>query len=243
MSYQKKYIKYKNKYLSLKKKQYGGDPIIPEDILFMDDDVCILKPTVKKGILVFTHYTQPVNMQSLCKTGLKTGAQLQSEGIDFGRNMIHPYIFFRAPYLFNPIDYTSIDTEITSSFGEGQSNFTSRAWIRIDPARTYVYSSEIRAKYSPKFYYNSPEYLDKLEQEVKKSRKLITNYLQIINENAKVTVESNQKKIYNLINSRVELVPNNSNISYPWDSNNINRTSEVLVRIPHLTPDYFVKCT
>ena len=30
---------------------------------------------------------------------------------------------------------------------------------------------------------------------------------------------------------------------YPWDSYDVSQMSEVLVRIPHLTSNYFVKCT
>lgn len=242
MYHQQKYFKYKNRYLNLKK-QLGGNPIVPEDILFIDEDACILKPEVPKGILVFTNYTQPADLLSLCKTGLKTGAQLKNEGIDFGRSMIHPYIFFRAPYFFNLIDYTSVDTEIISSFGEEQSDLKSRVWIRIDPERTFVYSSEIRVKYNPLFYYNSPKYLSRKEQEIQNSRKQMTNYLQIINENDKVPDEPNTNKLYNLFTSKVQLFPKTYHPEYPFDFHNINMNSEVLIRIPHLTPNYFVKCT
>ena len=55
------------------------------DIMYKDDLVCILKPNVKKGIVIYTHYTQPNNMNSLCISGLKTGKQLKSEGVKFGR--------------------------------------------------------------------------------------------------------------------------------------------------------------
>jgi len=42
------------------------------DIKYQDDLVCILRPYVKKGIIVWTHYTQPLEMNSLCEFGLKT---------------------------------------------------------------------------------------------------------------------------------------------------------------------------
>lgn len=85
--------------------------------MYEDDLVCILKPNVKKGIIVWTIHNQPTGIYMLSE-GLKTGQQLHSEGIDFGRTKIHPYIFFRAPYYSNPIDYTSVKTEIESSYGE-----------------------------------------------------------------------------------------------------------------------------
>ena len=220
-------------------------PIVRDDILFQNADVCVLKPDVKKGILIFTKYKQPAGMSSLCEVGLKTGVRLQTEGINFGRSMIHDYIFFRAPYLSDPIDYTSVETEIASSFGIGKSTISSRVWIRIDPEKSNVYSSEIRDDFSPKFMYGSPEYLSAIENEVTKSKKSMTNYLRILDKNktAITDIEPGKKPFYNLFSSEVGLFPIAYNLSYPWNSYNINKASEVLVGVPHLTPDYFVKCT
>lgn len=220
-------------------------PILPEDILFEDKDVCILKPGVKKGVLIFTDYKQPADIPSLCESGIKTGRRLKDEGINFGRTMIHDYIFFRAPYFSHPIDYTSIKTEIESSFGNQISATHSRLWIRIDPEKTNVYSSEIRANFSPQFMYGSPEYLSAMENEVNKSKKSMTRYLRIIDENKRAIteIEDGKKPLYNLINSKVEIFPTSYTLGYPWNSHNISRQSEVLIRVPHLTPNYFVKCS
>ncbi len=62
----------------------------------------------------------------------------------------------------------------------------------------------------------------------------MTNYLEIIDENSKATIESDKKQLYNLVSSRLQLFPNT------WNLYNINKQSEVLVRINHLTPNYFV---
>ena len=84
------------------KRQMGGnEPILEEDIMYQDDLVCILKPNVKKGILVWSRYKSPEIKKNLfdslkftrnkpvpvgiCSTGLKTGKQLKEEGIEFGR--------------------------------------------------------------------------------------------------------------------------------------------------------------
>jgi len=184
-------------------------------------------------------------MPPLCEAGLKTGAQLQTEGVNFGRSMIHDYMFFRAPYYSDPIDYTSIDTEIVSSFGIGESTIPSRVWIRIDPEKSNVYSSEIRATYFPQFRYGSQEYLSAMETQVKNSKKSMTEYLRILdkNETAITDIEAGKKPLYNLFSSKVELFPIAYNLGYPWNSHAINKNSEVLVRIPHLTPNYFVKCS
>lgn len=245
------------------RKQKGGT-ILPEDIMFQDDNVCILKPDVKKGILVFTNYKQSPGIASLCELGLKTGSQLQKNGVNFGRSMIHDYIFFRAPYLSEPIDYTSIDTEISSSFGKENLEIPSRVWIRVDPEKTYVYSSEIRAVYSPQFRYGTYEYLSALEREVRKSRKSMVDYLRILVENERVMrdIEPGKKILYNLLTSTAEIVDDydirakegrtmerqreyrsNSRGYSLLNPHNININSEVLVKVPHLTPNYFVKCS
>jgi hypothetical protein len=185
-------------------------------------------------------------MTPLCESGLKTGAQLKREGNDFGRSMIHDYIFFRAPYFSEPIDYTSIDTEIASSFGGTESERTSIVWIRIDPDKSKVYSSEIRSKFYPQFMYMSPEYISAMESEVIKSRKTMNEYLQILDTNKSEIKHTppGQKILYDLFSSKaVTTVPVAVNSEYPLVSLNINRSSEVLVRVPHLTPNYFVKCS
>ena len=266
MSIQEKYLKYKKKYLNLKI-QYGGagEPIEQSDIKYQDDLVCILKPNVNKGIIVWTDFKQPVGIDSLCASGLKTGQQLQREGIDFGRSKIHPYMFFRAPYYSRDIDYTSIKTEINSSYGEGQIERESRVFIRVDPDKTFVFSSEIRAKIPTVYFHTRDEHLiteqelssthsnflmnsaderyEKLyneyyNSEIKKSKKTLSQYLNIIRENELRP----DLKIYNLYSSRKVSLGSPIYI-YPNDDNPIQKNSEILVSIPHLTPEYFVLCT
>jgi hypothetical protein len=212
------------------------EPIEQSDIMYQDDLVCILKPDVKKGILVWSHYTQPPEMDSLCNLGLKTGQQLQSEGVEFGRTTIHPYIFFRAPYYSRDINYTSVETEITSSYGQVQLN--SKVFIRVDPNRTFVFSSELRAK-NPR--------------DINKSKKLMLYYLEIIARNAEIyktlspIYATKKTPAYNLYSSVLTPIPNDGIsppiIPYPFDEAPIERNSEILVSIPHLTPDFFVLCT
>jgi len=215
----------------------SGEPIVESDIMYQDDLVCILKPEVKKGIIVWTHFKQPAEMDSLCKLGLKTGKQLQSEGIYFGRSKIHPYIFFRAPYYSKDIDYTSVETEIISSYGENQIGTEPRVFIRVDPDRTFVFSSEIRI-INP--------------NDIKKSKKSMSNYLKIINENAKIyetlipLTKTQKQPVYNLFSSKIIPLSYHgiyyNKLEYPLNNYPIERNSEILVSIPHLTPNYFVLC-
>ena len=226
------------RYRKTRRRMTGGD-ILPEDIMYQDNDVCILRPEVKKGILVFSNYVQPKNSPSLCETGLKSGKQLHNEGINFGRVVYHPYIFFRAPFYANPIDYSSIDSEIKSSFGKDLGNRT-RVWIRVDPDRTYIYSSELRMSAAR-------------ERMLRASRKSMTNYLKIIGENRSIVPGPEQVPKYHLVSSQKMLFPkgftnnnnrfNNINYNSPINKEPIERNSEVLVAINHLTPEYFVRCT
>ena len=260
----KKTLKKKRKMSRKIKKMVGGlgEPIEESDILYKDDLVCILKPDVKKGIIVWTHYTQPPSMDSLCNLGLKTGMQLHFEGVDFGRTKIHPYIFFRAPYYSSDIDYSTPEREIISSYGEGQIGREPRVFIRIDPNQTFVFSSEIRAHIPIAYFHKfdghlltkkelSVTHTDYLmsrqderfqelynsfyNNEINKSKKLLSEYLQIIKNN-----ETNVYNTYNLYTSRKVQI---NSSEYPYNKYPIERNSEILVSIPHLTPDFFVLCT
>ena len=177
-------------------------------------------------------------MESLCTLGLKTGEQLKKEGVYFGRSVAHPYIFFSAPYYSREINYSTPETEIISSFGEEQIGKKARVFIRVDPDRTFVFSSEIRTK---SVWYGIENNI------IKNSKKTLSDYLKIINSNLLIeqNVEKDKKIYYNLFTSKAELLPSSEDFSppLPFDNSPINRNSEVLVSIPHLTPNYFVLCT
>jgi hypothetical protein len=223
------------------KKMIGGagEPIEQSDIMYQDDKVCILRPDVKKGIIVWSQYSQPAEMDSLCNVGLKTGRQLHSEGVNFGRTMIHNYIFFRAPFYSRDIDYTSVETEIISSYGERQIGTVPRVFIRVDPDRTFVFSSEIRD------IFKHPVWYGKVDTVINNSKKSLSKYLEIIKNNMTITeaVTPDTKILYNLFSSRAQLFSVRASPGEPYDDQPIERNSEILVSIPHIVPDYFVLCT
>lgn len=212
--------------------------------MYQDDLVCILKPEVKKGIVVWTHYTQPEGVPSLCESELKTGKQLHNERINFGRSIVHPYIFFRAPYYSRPIDYDAVDKEIFSSYDELDK--AGKIFIRVDPDKTYVFSSEIRTEFSPnishKLKFNSDEYKAVMDREVNKSKKTLSEYLLIINNNLQMKREPETQRAYHLYYSEAKDFSLKYNVDYPFDKKPINKNSEILVSIPHLTNNYFVMC-
>jgi hypothetical protein len=171
-------------------------------------------------------------MDSLLTLGLKTGKKLKEEGIDFGRSKIHPYIFFRAPYFSTNIDYSTIETEIISSFGHLERDNETKVFIRVDPDKTFVFSSEIRVNF---FNVTDTKIFD--------SKKKLSEYLTIIKTNLEIeTLESNKnnKILYNLLSSKAKIFLNTINPGKLFSKAPINRNSEILVSIPHLTPDYFV---
>jgi hypothetical protein len=214
------------KYKIINKKMIGGNPIKEEDIMYQNDLVCILNPNVKKGIIIFSEFTQPPKLDSLCSIGLKTGQKLQSEGVKFGRSIFYPYIFFRAPYCSREINYSTIETELISSYGQEIIGRTSRVFIRVDPDKTFVFSSEIRVHRNDNW------------SELNKSKKTLTEYLRIIKHNESIKI-SFEQTVYNLYTSEKE---SSSSRQYPLDVLPIERNSEILVGIPHLDPCFFVTC-
>lgn len=202
-----------------------------DDILYEDKYVRILKPNVKKGVLVWHRYPKDCDVD-IPSIGLKSGKQMQEEGIDFGRTKIHPYIFFRAPFHYNKIDYTSIETELLSSYDTSIVEDENLMIIRIDPEYTKVYSGEIRASRSP--------------GEWKKSEKKMTEYFRFIHaadsmQKCEEVLSGEKKCIWHLFTSGCSVFPKQYKPSYPWDKYPINRLSEVLVHMGHMPPEYFVK--
>lgn len=195
------------------------------------DYATILDPKcerAKKGILVWTNTTIPNECPSPYKVGLKSGQQLKKEHIAFGRTIYHPFIFFRAPYFNNPIDYTSPKTELQSLYGPDL-DINGKIFIRVDPNLTRVFSSEIRASYLPDLhiprYTNATfnwkpmtkeERENQIQRDVLKSSKSLTKYLSILSDNRREIIEKsmalqphetqNKKWFYNLYSSRPVLL-------------------------------------
>ena len=223
---------------------------IQRDIMYQDNDVTILQPASNRGIIVWTSYSQPESSPDLCGIGLKTGEQLKKEGVDFGRSVYHPYIFFRAPYR-NPdkVDKRCYTSEVVPYYDDDLFNYSRhKIFIRVDPDKTNTYSSEIRVSMPP-HRYHSVEYNNLLAQ----SRKTLTEYLNVLDENEKLLQNKNQDEtpVYNLYTSRIQSIHKtrspfiehfDNDQHYPLNVLPVNRTSEILVRLPHLTPDYFVMC-
>jgi hypothetical protein len=201
--------------------------ITDEDIKYMDADVCILFPDSQKGVIVWTSQTTIEGIDIL-RDGIKSGWLLNKEGIRYGRITNHPYIFFRAP----DKKYTDI--------GECP-KYDNRFYIRVDPDRTFVFSSELRRKYTPQCKYGTLEYISKINENLVKSRKTLTQFLDIIEENDNnKDIDNGQRFVYNLLTSRKIIQTTYHPIKYPYDYIDVKKSSEILVHIPHLTPDFLI---
>lgn len=244
------------------------ESIEESDIMYQDDLVCILRPDIKKGIIIYSEYKQLPKMDNVCISGLKTEKQLHTEGVDINKKIYHPYIVFKAPYYSQSIDYSTIETEIASSFGEKEIKIEEkhRVFIRVDPNKTFVFTNIMNASpLTPYFHITDGHLISDSElsethskyimtkddvrfedlnrsyyyTELNKTKKTLSEYLTIIKENKMSTAVPN---IYNLYSSK-KVVMNKKNVSYPFSVLPIERNSEIHVSMPLLTPDYFVLCT
>jgi hypothetical protein len=213
------------------------DNILDEDIIYRDTNISILNPHVKKGILIYTHFDIKNSSIDVCKIGLKSGKKLKEQGFNFGRSIAHPYIFFRAPFYASNIDYSSINSELISNYRNIPGK--NHAFIRVDPRHTYTYSSEYRAK---KMYHMINEYY------INRSRKTLLNYLKII---YKYQDEDILNPIYHLASSNIlrtysaaqqNTINKYVNSTINLNLSPINRNTEILATLDHMTPNYFVKC-
>ena len=215
------------------------DNILPEDVILETSNVCILKPEVKKGVLIFHSY--PAERFELIKSGLKSNNTLLKEGFKTLCKIPHKCIFFKAPYQKpSVIDYSSPIKEISSVYQltEKELNpefFQHKIWIRVDPRRTNTFSSEIRDIFTYPKHYQKPGYLQN-------SKKTMLSYFDIIESNKQI-IESNPDlmPIFNLFSSKVvmrQTLP--VKFKSPMNKYFINLNSEVLVETSHLPPKYFV---
>jgi len=204
------------------KKMIGGDAIVQEDIKYKDNDICILKPEIKKGILITTPFNQVVGEDDI-----------RTHGLHIGVNDKRSSIYFKAPY-YSPdtINYTSVDSEIFSSYNN-DILYGSKIYIRVDPDNTYVYSTEIRTHYM-----NEPQ--DVITRELRKSRKSLTLYLNILKTNKQI--QNSDFICYNLITSLRENYSSTPNkpIIYPLTKHNIEKNSEIPIKLKWLLPEYFI---
>jgi hypothetical protein len=208
------------------------------DILFENEDVCILHPASSRGILVFT----VSGTKKICTEGLFSYNELRKVHPELGlanRSRAHhdpshnDLIFFRAPYNTDTTSFeTSFDGKTPKDIIKPIFSSDSQkaiAVIRIDPAKTFIYSSETRALGS---------YSDLM-----RSRIPMMEYLLRIRGHSSLRPIYPQKSCGNIITFEKGLFPSTMNCSYPWKEYlPVERMAEVVVKLPHIPPSWFVSC-
>ena len=140
------------------------------DVVYSDDDVCVLDPLSNRGVVVYHTFEESVS-DRIGKEGLKVHAGSK----EHGRIIDHPYLFFRAPGKGQTvISNAPTWRDIACNYVDMPD--TDRCFmIRIDPSKTFVYYSEIRVNYM-----SNPS----IQVILQNSRKPLVEYLDIINENS-----------------------------------------------------------
>ena len=204
------------------------------DVLFENFDVCILNPTSPRGILIFTVRTS----KNICDEGIlsynevrrrypERGLQNRKSGIIDSRH--NDTIFFRAPYNSDTTTFeTSYDLKPPKEMllkGISQSI----ALLRIDPAKTFVYSSELRVVGN---YYD-----------LRRSRISMTDYLSRIRGHSTLPLEYGEKMCSNLITYEKIAIDEFESCEYPYEDHlPIERMAEVLVELPRIPPEWLFSC-
>jgi len=191
------------------------------DVIFKNDDVCILDPKSERGILIWSISKN----ENICKEGLlsynflkKTHPELKlperPEKTDH-----NDLIFFRAPF-------RSDSRTFESSYGKEPNGILfggeTMAIIRVDPMNTFVYSSELREKpATPK--------------DLAESRILLDEYLK------RIDGHDIKFGLSNLITYE-KYTEGAMMKRFPIVDVPIERNTEVVVKLPHIPPEWFVDC-
>ena len=192
------------------------------DILFQDADVCILDPKSERGMLVFTDSFR--KGRDICGEGLFSYNELRKRHPELGlteRVMPHAdhndLIFFRAPYNNDVSTFKSSYDKTPEEMGPGITV------IRIDPEKTFVYLSEAR---------ESP-----MTDDLAKTRTSMKDYFGTIIPLIKgdmLRYAFAKPKGINISESLIkDLIEH---------GNRLSRFFEVVVKLPHIPPEWFVYC-
>jgi hypothetical protein len=217
-----------------------------DDRVYEDSRVSILNPASNRGVLVRTN-VRGVSKSKLKRDGLKSGKRLAEEGKG-GKRKQHPYVFFRAPY-YSMLDQSSepysCDAECSiAAYGDREVNGR-HTYIRVDPVRTMVYSSEIRALGE----WNGSGSYDAEMVAVDRSEKPMSEYFRILKANNEARLPKpwnpDEMMIYssryswNMVTSklRIDINTKESPMHTLYD---IARTSEVLVELECIPPEWLV---
>jgi len=222
--------------------------ISQDNILFKDEDTCILSPEYDGGVLIRHSYpaevTEKVNADGLI-AGKLTDSTLKpyySQKDD----KYHRPIYFRAPYNNSPCqDIVKNWNNPEYLFGKLYEH-QNVVYIRVDPMQTYVYSDTIASAVTRR-----ASYFNLMSPTVayQNSRMLLGDYMKRLTTFQKKM--SNLRNIPMLKKEGVYIHAFDGNIHnfpepqpYPWiklDDVDCqwNRRHEILVNLPNVPPEWF----
>lgn len=193
---------------------------IETDVVYQDDNICILKPTSTRGIVVRTHI--PANLcAQIWSDGLKSAKKMYNDkGIVPRVGFLWDNVFFRAPFhelnYDGPTDEDLLDPIYDHNYEQAYDAYDKAPdtqnfiYIRIDPDHSFVYSSEIVHQiYNHTYPEKYPHWNERWQDETKKeytdeykkwvierrneSKRLCSEYMQLIAGN-KTRIEQKTEK-------------------------------------------------
>lgn len=198
------------------------------DILFKTLNISVLKPHIKKGVLVFHKiHNDETTLDNIKKNGLKKD--------DIGHSIYRNCMFFKAP-VSSPkeINYSSINSELNEVYPDLFDSDTimdtplhNIVVIRIDPRDTYVFSSPIRTHY----------YGEDIKRMLNQSRISLCDYFKIIEKNG-IPVYKNPQ--WHLISRKMYYFPDHFQIPTIFSADPIEQNSEIIVECDIILPEHFV---
>lgn len=199
------------------------------DVLFQDADICILHPDSRRGTLVY-HASLQTN---ICNEGLLSYNEVRRRHPEKGflpRAAVldnNNKIRFRAPFTS---DLRSFKSAFKAEPKDLMGHFKPEVIvvIRIDPAATFVYSSEARTHRD--------------EKGLKASRIPFTEYIKRIG-TEKPHLSHPEEICGNVYTYETKVITGSETCIYPWIKYlPVERNAEVVAKIPHIPPAWFVSC-
>jgi hypothetical protein len=202
------------------------------DVIYEDKDVCILQPNSSRGILLY-HASTHTN---ICSEGLLTYNEVRKrhpelkmrdrKATDINKN--NDVIKFRAPFTNDLTNFqTTYGSDPRQLMGTDKPEVI--VIIRVDPDKTFVYSSEARSHGD--------------DETLIKSRLPLRTYLKRITGKMQMKVDYPNEMCGNILTYETKVVHTDDICHYPWIKYlPIERNAEVIIDRPHIPTNWFVAC-
>lgn len=198
------------------------------DVVYQDDDICILRPNSKCGVFVYYAGFR----ENICDDGLLSWNEARKRFPDIpARPDYKDYndiIKFRAPFTSNLKTFkSSFKVEPRELLGPNRNEVL--VVLRIDPNKSYVYSSEARTH--------------KDDKALHESRIPFNEYIKRIANRENIKPTKQTEICSNIVSYETKLVSSAEPCTYPWIKYlPIERNAEIVAKLPMIPPAWFVSC-